>query len=72
MSISQDLQGTADFIAGWCLHKKDIPYRTAGLLAEKLLALADQVRAMENVPLRLDSPEVRLGFHKLRERHDAE
>ena len=72
MSIASDLQGTADFIAGWALHKKDVPHRTAGLLAEKLMALADQVRAMENVPLRLDAPEVRLGLHKLRERHDAE
>ena len=72
MSISQDLQGTADFIAGWCLHKKDIPYRTAGLLAEKLMALADQVKHLEVVPLRLDSPEVALGFHRLRESHDAE
>ena len=72
MSISQDLQGTADFIAGWALHKRDVPHRTAGLLAEKLMALADQVKHLEVVPLRLDSPEVRLGFHKLRERHDAE
>jgi hypothetical protein len=72
MSIASDIQGTADFIAGWALHRKDIPHRTAGLLAEKLMALADQVRAMENVPLRLDSPEVALGFHTLRERHDAE
>jgi hypothetical protein len=72
MSVASDIQGTADFIAGWCLHKKDIPYRTAGLLAEKLLALADQVKHLEVVPLRLESPEVRLGFHKLRERHDAE
>ena len=72
MSVSRDLQGTADFIASWCLHKKNIPWGTAGLLAEKLLALADQVCAMENVPLRLDSPEVRLGFHELRESHDAD
>ena len=49
MSISQDLQGTAAFIDGWCLHKKDIPYRTAGLLAEKLLALADQVKLLERL-----------------------
>ena len=41
-------------------------------MAEKLLALADQVKHLENVPLRLDSPEVRLGFHRLRESHDAE
>ena len=72
MTIASDIQGTADFIAGWALHRKDIPYRTAGLLAEKLLALADQVKHLENVPLRLDSPEVRLGFHRLRENHDAE
>jgi hypothetical protein len=55
MSIASDIQGTADFIAGWALHRKDIPHRTAGLLAEKLMALASQVRAMENVPLRLDA-----------------
>jgi len=34
--------------------------------------MASQVRAIENAPLRLDSPEVRLQFHKLRERHDAD
>jgi hypothetical protein len=72
MSIASDIQGTADFIAGWALHRKDIPHRTAGLLAEKLLALADQVKHLEVVPLHLDSPEIRLGFHKLRENHDAE
>ena len=72
MSITSDIQGTADFIAGWCRHKKNIPWGTAGLLAEKLLALADQVKHLENVPLRLDSPEVALGFHRLRESHDAE
>jgi hypothetical protein len=74
VSLSNDLKGTADFLAGWALHKKPIPYHTAGLLAEKLLALADQVQHLEVVPLRLDSPEVRLGFHLLRRRenHDAE
>ena len=72
MSIASDIQGTADFIAGWALHRKDIPHRTAGLLAEKLLALADQVKHLEVVPLHLDSPEVRLGFHRIHENHDAE
>jgi hypothetical protein len=72
MSITSDLQGTADFIASWCLHKKNIPWGTAGLLAEKLLALADQVKHLENVPLRLDSPEVvAISFRKW-ERHDAD
>ena len=71
--ISTELQRTADFIAGWALHKKPIPYATAGLLAEKLLALADQVKHLEVIPMKLDAPEVRLGFHELRrERHDAE
>jgi hypothetical protein len=42
-------------------------------LAANLLDLADRVRHLEVVPMKLDSPEVRLGFHKLsRERHDAE
>lgn len=49
MSIATDIQGTADFIAGWCLHKKNIPHRTAGLLAEKLMALADQVKLLERL-----------------------
>jgi hypothetical protein len=41
-------------------------------IAANLLDLADRVRHMEVVPLRLDSPEVRLGFHTLRENHDAD
>ena len=48
-----------------------MPPREAAEFAQRLPDLASQVRAMENVPLRLDSPEVRLGFHKW-ERHDAE
>ena len=47
--------------------------RAAAILADTLMDLAARVRQIENVPLRLDSPEVALGFHKLRkERHDAE
>jgi len=71
MSIAQDLQNTADFLAGWDRHKKPMPHATAGLLAEKMLALADRVKRLESTPMRLESPEVRLGFHKLRERLDA-
>ena len=53
-------------------------------MGAEALALADQVKHMEVVPLHLDSPEVRLGFHTLpddwgalrnqgrRENHDAD
>jgi hypothetical protein len=70
--ISEKLQNASDWTLSWAKRGEPMPPRTAGLLAEKLLALADQVRAIENVPLRLDSPEVALGFHRLRESHDAD
>jgi len=49
-----------------------MPPQQAAELAQRMMDMASQVRAIENAPLRLDSPEVRLGFHRLRENHDAE
>ena len=73
MSVSNDYSNIADRIAGYANRLEPIMPSVAKHIAANLLALADQVKHMENVPLRLESPEVRLGFHKLRrERHDAE
>jgi len=63
MSISNDYQNLADFCAGYANRLEPIMPSVAKHLAANLLALADQVKHMEVVPLRLDSPEVRLGFH---------
>jgi hypothetical protein len=70
--ISDDYQNLADRIAGYANRLEPIMPSVAKHIAANLLALADQVKHLENVPLRLDSPEVRLGFHKLRESHDAD
>jgi len=71
--ISDDYQNLADYVAGFCNRLEPIMPSVAKHLAANLLDLADRVRHLERVPLRLDSPEVRLGFHELRrERHDAE
>jgi hypothetical protein len=64
--ISDDCQNLADRIAGYANRLEPIMPSVAKHIAANLLALADQVKHLENVPLRL-------GFHKLRrERHDAE
>ena len=70
--ISDDYQNLADVVAGYANRLEPIMPSVAKHIAANLLALADQVKHLENVPLRLDSPEIRLGFHTLRERHDAE
>jgi hypothetical protein len=70
--ISDDYQNLADRIAGYANRLEPIMPSVAKHIAANLLDLADRVRHMEVVPLRLDAPEVRLGFHKLRENHDAE
>ena len=70
--ISDDYQNLADRIAGYANRLEPIMPSVAKHIAANLLDLADRVRHMEVVPLRLDSPEVALGFHKMRERHDAE
>jgi hypothetical protein len=71
--ISQDYFSAADWVAGHARRNQAISPRAAAILAETLMDLAARVRQIENVPLRLDSPEVRLGFHELRrERHDAD
>jgi len=71
--ISHDYFSTADWVLGFAKRNQPIVPREAAHLAQVLADLAARVRQIENVPLRLDSsPEVRLGFHKLRERHDAE
>ena len=70
--ISEKLQNASDWTLSWAKRGEPMPPRDAAELAQRMMDIASQVRAMENVPLRLDSPEVSLGFHKLRERHDAE
>ena len=71
--ISQDYFSAADWCAGFAKRNQAMPPREAAHLAQVLADLAARVRQIENVPLRLDSPEVALGFRKLRrERHDAE
>lgn len=71
--ISEKLQYASDWTLSWAKRGEAMPPQQAADLAQRLLDIASQVRAMENVPLRLDSPEVRLGFHKkMWERHDAE
>ena len=72
MTIHNDYTNTADWVAGFAHRGEPIPATTAAVLAHTLMDLAERVRHIENVPLWLDAPEVRLGFHKLRERHDAE
>ena len=48
-------------------QERHIPYRTAGLLAEKLMVSPIAGRSTwRTCTLRLDSPEVRVGFHRLR------
>jgi len=72
MSVSNDYQNLADRVAGYANRLEPIMPSVAKHIAANLLALADQVKHMEVIPMKLDSPEVRLGFHKLRERHDAD
>jgi hypothetical protein len=73
MSISNDYFNVADWVGGHARRNQPIVPREAAHLAQVLADLADRVRHLERVPLRLDSPEVQLGFHELRrERHDAE
>jgi hypothetical protein len=71
--ISHDYFSTADWVLGFAKRNQPIVPREAAHLAQVLVDLAARVRQIENVPLRLDAPEVRLGFHELRrERHDAD
>ena len=72
MSVSNDYQNLADRVGGYANRLEPIMPSVAKHIAANLLALADQVKHMEVIPMKLDSPEVRLGFHKLRERHDAD
>jgi hypothetical protein len=70
--ISTDLANLSDMLVGASLNGEGLPPRTCAILAQAMLDLSAQIAHLENVPLRLDSPEVRLGFHKLRESHDAD
>jgi len=72
MSISNEYQNLADAVAGYANRLEPIMPSVAKHIAANLLALADQVKHMEVIPMKLDSPEVRLGFHRLRENHDAD
>ena len=52
--ISTDYQNLADRIAGYANRLEPIMPSVAKHIAANLLDLADRVRHMENVPLRLD------------------
>jgi len=64
MTIASDYQNAADFVVGFATRDEPIPARTAAALAQALLDLADRVRHLEDVPLRLDAPEVSLPFKR--------
>ena len=70
--ISNDYFNVADWVGGHAKRNQPIVPREAAHLAQVLADLAARVRQIESVPLRLDSPEVALGFHRLRESHGAE
>ena len=72
MTISNDYQNVADWLAGFALRWQPLEPLQCAHLAQVLMDLAERVSRIENIPLRLDSPEVRLGFHRLHEDHDAE
>ena len=72
MTIANELSNTSDFVCGFALRHEAIPPRTAAHLAVCLMELADRVKHLELVPLQLDSPEVRLGFHRMYEADDAD
>ena len=70
--ISEKLQNASDWTLSWAKRGEPMPPRYAAELAQRMMDIASQVRAMENVPLRLDSPDVvAISFRKW-ERHDAE
>ena len=69
--ISNDYANASDFVCGFALRHEPIPPRTAAHLAVCLMELADRVKHLEVVPMYLDSPEVRLGFHRMYEADDA-
>ena len=70
--ISSDLHNIADYVLGYAKRGTNMPVECSIQLAKVLFDLGTQVRAIEEIPLRLDSPEVRLGFHRLHEDHDAD
>ena len=63
--ISNDYQNVADWLAGFALRWQPLEPLQCAHLAQVLLDLADRVKHLEEIPLRLDSPEVRLGFHQM-------
>lgn len=62
MTITNDYQNCADWVAGYAHRKEAIQPHAVALLAQQLLDLADRVRHLEDVPLRLDHPDVVLPF----------
>ena len=72
MTIANDYASTADWVAGYALRWQPLEPLQCAHLAQVLLDLADRVKHLEDVPMRLDSPEVRLDIHRLHEDHDAE
>ena len=53
--ISSEYQNLADYVAGFCNRLKPIMPSVAKHIAANLLDLADRVRHMEDIPMRLDS-----------------
>jgi hypothetical protein len=51
MSISNEYQGLADFVAGFAHRGEPIPHRTAANLAMNLLKLADRAKRMERLAI---------------------
>jgi hypothetical protein len=72
MTIHNDYASTADFVAGWAIRREPMPPQTCAHLAQVLMDLAERVGRIEEIPMRLDSPEVRLGFHRMYEADDAD
>jgi hypothetical protein len=62
--ISTDLANTADWIAGHVRRNEPVPVHAAACLAQQLMDLSARAQQLEIAPLRLNSPEVALGFGK--------
>ena len=54
MSITNDYQNAADWCAGFAHRDEPIPPRTAAILAQTLLDLADRAKRMERFAIVLE------------------
>ena len=62
--LSNDLALAADWIAGHVRRNERISVHAAACLAQQLMDLSARAEQMEIAPLRLNSPEVALGFKR--------